>query len=50
MSTLLILVKILSAMYQIKKIKDVTLLGEAKDLLNGIPISKGDLFTQDKKM
>lgn len=50
MSTLLILVKILSAMYQIKKIKDVTLLGEAKDLLNGIPISKGDLFTQDKKI
>lgn len=50
MSTLLILVKILSAMYQIKKIKDVTLLGEAKDLLSGIPISKGDLFTQDKKI
>ncbi len=50
MSTLLILVKILTALYQAKKVNDKTLCDEIVDLYNTIEVSKGDLFTQDKKV
>lgn len=50
MSSLLILVKILSALYQAKKVNDKALLDEIKELFNGLAVSKGDLFTQDKKI
>ena len=49
MSNLLILVKILTAIYQVKRINDKTLLNELLDLLQTVPISSSEVFIQDKK-
>lgn len=49
MSNLLILVKILTAMYQAKKLKDTTLLNELLDVLATVPRASSEVFVQDKK-
>ena len=50
MSNLLILVKILTALYQVKKLNDKTLLDELMDVLKTVPVSSSDVFVQDKKI
>lgn len=49
MSNLLILVKILTALYQSKKVNDNNLVNELVELLKSVPISTTDVFVQDKK-
>lgn len=49
MSNLLILVKILTAIYQAKKINDKNLTDECLDLIKMLPKSSADVFAQDKK-
>lgn len=50
MSNLLILVKILTALYQAKNLKDRNLVSELEDLLNSIPETPKDAFRQDRKL
>lgn len=50
MSPLSILVKVLTALYQARKVNDKTLCDEIFDLYSLIEVSKGDVFTQDKKV
>lgn len=50
MSNLLILVKILTALYQAKKLNDKNLVSELADLLNSIPETPKDAFKQDRKL
>lgn len=50
MSTLLILVKILSSLYQARKVNDKPLCDEIFEIFNEIEVSKNDVFTQDKKV
>lgn len=49
MSNLLILVKILTAIYQVKRINDKSLLNELLDILQTVPITSSEVFIQDKK-
>lgn len=49
MSNLLILVKILTALYQVKKLNDKTLLNELLDILSTVPVTSSEVFIQDKK-
>jgi hypothetical protein len=48
MNDLLVLVKLLSALYQAKKLKDTNLITELVDTLNELPVPNSDVFTQDK--
>lgn len=50
MSPLLLLVKVLTSMYQCSKLNDDTLSSELISTLELIPESKGDIFTEDKKI
>lgn len=50
MSNLLILVKILTALYQSKNLKDKNLVSELEDLLASIPETPKDAFKQDRKI
>ena len=50
MNDLLVLVKLLSALYQAKKLKDNNLITELVDTLNELPAPNKDLFTQDKEL
>lgn len=49
MNDLLVLVKLLSALYQAKRIKDKNLISELVDQLNELPAPNPDVFTQDKE-
>lgn len=49
MNDLLVLVKLLSALYQAKKLKDNNLIAELVDTLNDLPVPNSDVFTQDKE-
>lgn len=48
MNDLLVLVKLLSALYQAKKLKDKNLITELVDTLNELPAPNPDVFSQDK--
>lgn len=48
MSDLLLLVKILSALYQAKKINDENLIEELVDTLNELPTPTNDIYQQDR--
>ena len=48
MNDLLVLVKLLSALYQAKKLNDKNLISELVDTLNELPLPNPDVFTQDK--
>lgn len=50
MSSLLILVKLLTALYQAKKLKDTILTDEILDTYKGLKFTNNDLFTQDTKI
>lgn len=50
MNDLLVLVKILSAVYQAKKLKDANLLSELVDTLNDLPNPPGEVFSQEKEV
>jgi len=48
MNDLLMLVKLLSALYQAKKLKDQNLISELIDTLNELPTPPADIYAQDK--
>lgn len=50
MNDLLLLVKVLSALYQAKKIKDNNLISELVDTLNELPTPNVDIYQQDKEV
>lgn len=49
MNDLLVLVKILSALYQAKKLKDTNLINELVETLEELPKPNTDVFSQDKE-
>lgn len=50
MNDLLVLVKILSAVYQAKKLKDKNLLTELVDTLNNLPTPPGEIYSQEREV
>lgn len=50
MNDLLVLVKLLSALYQAKKLKDQNLITEIVDTLNELPVPPTDIYAQDKEV
>lgn len=50
MNDLLVLVKLLSALYQAKKLKDQNLITELVDTLNELPVPPADIYSQDKEV
>jgi len=49
MNDLLVLVKLLCAMYQAKKLKDQNLIAELTDTLRELPVPPTDIYSQDKE-
>lgn len=49
MNDLLVLVKLLSACYQAKKLNDSNLLAELVEHLNELPVPNSDIYTKDKE-
>ncbi|HFT2124571.1 TPA: DnaB family ATPase [Pseudomonas aeruginosa] len=50
MNDLLVLVKLLSAIYQAKKLKDTNLIEELTDLLEELPAPNPDVMSQDRRV